>query len=221
MQADTAELHYAGQRLHIGQIDVQRIPLQQVLAGQILQLGAGGLHLAGQAHHGVGVLLEGHVDPGLQHGILQLQRQAGRPVRQIGLEVQVVHRQRGGGLAVLRKRGALRLAGKAAAIEVERQLRLHLDLALGRQAAHERQLQLQVLEQVVGASHLVLQGQAAVADLDVVQRKARQVAAAVFLLVSAQLVQNVLDIQFAGLQLGQADVGGVELDGIHHRAPAQ
>ena len=109
----------------------------------------------------------------MQHRAVQPEGQARRPVSQVGTQVQATELDAGVGLVGLGEGRALGGRVKAAAIELERQMRRGLDLALGLEVAQKRHGKVQ-RPQLMGLAHgLVDKVQLAADEREVVKGKAR------------------------------------------------
>ncbi|KAF1033840.1 MAG: hypothetical protein GAK34_03539 [Delftia tsuruhatensis] len=204
------------QGLHVLEHGRQALETQQGRLIAVKQLGTGQADLAGDPHHGLLGLLKGDVQIGIQHAGARLDGGIGGHITQVRRQVHALPAQIDGRLALVGERRALGTGFKAAAVECEGQVRQHLDLALGLQIADERQLQLQLIQHVLTLLDIVLQLHAAVAQRNVVQRKAqglgrRRIAGL------GQPGQHIIHIEVPQALLREAQHRRIDLDGIQDR----
>ena len=214
-------MHLALQQPHLGQLHLQRVERQRVGALPVHRFEPADGQRAAQAQRGLGRLLEVQPQVGVDHRRLQLDRQAGRPVTQVGLEVELGQAKGGVGLARIGKRQRLGARIKGAAVGDKGQLRLHFDLPLGRQVAEEGQRQAQVAHLVLAFHRAVVEVDAAAAQIDVVKRKTRLLGGFDRLGARGQLDQDVVDVVVAVAQVRQAQGRRLDLDGVHHGRQAE
>ena len=200
----------------------------QALEGQRLATGGRciaqahlpGRDAAGQPHHGLWRLLKRHLDVGIQHAALQPDRQAGRPVRQVGAQVQATQRDLRVGLARLGKGRALGGRVKAAAVELEGQMRRRLDVALGSKVAQKGHGKIELAQLVRLAHGLVHIVKPATAEHEVVERKLRRFASR---LVGSWLepLEHVINVVAPRAPVRQGQRRFFDDDGVCHRRQPQ
>ena len=216
VQFDGRKLHGPRQRPHVGQAKLEPLESQQVLVLGVGQLDAAELDRAAQPHRRRGGLLERELHVGVEHGGLQVHGQRGRHVAQIGGQIHGLQRQAGVGLAGLGKRRAARRRIKGAAVELERQQRIGMDVPFGIQVAQEGHCEPQVAHGVRLAHRVIDEIERAAVQREVVEGKLRRFARR---LVGrrCELLEHVVDVVAAPPQVGQPGHGPVHRDGVHHR----
>ena len=216
------QAHDLLQRAHIGHVDLQALVAQQVGPLAVGHAHAAGLHGAAQLHGHARVLLEGHLHIRIQRGALHLHGQVGGQVAQVGRQVQPIQPDLRVGFAGLRKRRALGGRVKPAAVQRERQVGLHLHLALRGQGADERHLQRQRAHLVGLADGVVDEVDAAARECQVVQRQARGALVGLGVVLGrGDLGDDVVHVVAAVAQVGDAQHRVVDGEGVHHGRQAK
>jgi len=216
------QAHHLLQRAHIGHVDLQALVAQQVGALAVGNVHTAGLHGAAQLHGHARVLFKGDFHICIQRGAQHLDRQIGRQVAQVGREVQAIQPDLRVGFAGLCKRCALGGGVKPAAVERECQVGLDLHLALRRQGADERHFQRQRAHLVRLADGVVDEVDAAARERQVVQRQACGALVGLgFTLGRGDLGDDVVHVVAAVAQVGDAQHGVFDGEGVHHGRQAQ
>ena len=184
------------QRLNILELYLQRIKVQQRRALAVLHRDIAQGQLAADADHRLVFLLEADLQIRVQHARQRLHGNAGRHIAQIRGQIDVLPFELHRRLAGVGERRALARCVELAAVEIESQMRQHLDLALGGQIADERNAQLQVLELVLALHKLVIELDTAVAHCNVVERKAQGLGR-LFVLRLGEPGNHIVDIELA------------------------
>ena len=213
-QLDRAQGQPALQRSQLVQFEFERVEGQPLGPLGIDRLQPAQRQVAADAQRGGAGLRERGAQVGVQRGRLQPQRQRRRQVGQVGLQVERLQLQAGFGLARGIERQCLRARVEGAAIDHEGQLRLHLDLARRRQAAQKRQRQPQLAHLVLPAGRAVVEVDAPVGQLDVVERKARQRRGFGRRRPRRQPRQQVVDVVAPLAQVRQVQRGRLDAQGI-------
>ena len=194
---------------------------QQFATGLVMELDAGQLEGTGDHQLAGGGLLKRNFERTVQHRRIEPHRQAGRQIRQIGCNVQMGDLQRGLALADLRKRRDLGSRVKGAAIELERQMRLHRDIALRLQAAQKGQRHIQFAQAVPALStrHMVDKIDRAVLEHQVVERIAGR-RRGWCIGCRGKALQQVVDVVMPVARMGERQLRLLQGDGIQHRRQA-
>ena len=219
MQLHCAQAHAALQGLQISHIHLQRIPGQQRALRGVQHFDLLGLYAALQLERRHRRLHKRHLHIGVQHRRLQPHRQTLGQIAQVGRKIKVGQVDAGVGLRCGGKRRGLGLRLEHIAIELERQVRQHLDVALRWQAADKRQLQRQRAQRVAAAHGIVLKVHRTALHRDVVQGKTggpalwRRFG-------GGQPGQHIVNVITARGQALQPHHGRIDLQRIHHRGQA-
>ena len=119
-------------------------------------------------------------------------------------------------LATICEWGAFSQGIEFAAIEIKRQMRLHLDFTLGSQVADKRNAQLQIFELMLLLHRLVIELNASITQSDVVERKAQRLGR-LFILCLAKLGDHIVNIEPSHGMLSQSHYRPIQLYRIEHR----
>ena len=167
-QRDPSQVIETFERPDIGQRNVQRFERQQIARPRVDHRDATRIDRAGDLEPGGGRFLEIDLELGVQKTGLQLERKSARDIAEVRRQIEPLEAQLRIGLAVVRerRRGRIRIEGDA--VELEGQLRLGRDVALGIEVAQERYLQDQVAQLVLAADGPVVEIERPAGDGDVV-----------------------------------------------------
>ena len=138
VDVDLLQAHQPLERAQLVDLHLDVADLQQVVRRRVDDFDAARADDAGDLERQLRPLLEGDDEVGVQRRRAQLRRQAARQVAEVGRDREAVELQVQLAVAALgeRRRRAGRI--EVAAVEREGEVRLDLDLALGRQRADER-----------------------------------------------------------------------------------
>ena len=204
---------------HIAQGHAQLVPLDQRRAGHVgerkfLEAGLAldlDMRLAIGGHGEVDLELRGRGAADQAH------RQRIGQVNGIGRQIQRVHLELDLGLARAGKRQGLRAGVESRAVEHKGQPRLDLHAHMGGDVADERQPEVERLQLVPAVHRLVVEAERAVAHLDVVDGEVHGLAGRLALGHVGQARQDVVDVVVTRREMGQVDLGRIDLNGFDHR----
>ncbi len=173
---ELAEHQPARQRLHVAQAELQLLPGHQRCAAGLGECDVRRLRRAAQQHRRLAAArqLETQRQVGRDRAALQRHRQPLRQVTEVGHEVQVGEGELQLAAALLGERRGVRAAVEGRAVEPEGQARLDRHLHVGRDGRDEGQRQMQPVDLVHPSDRPVVEAQAAVAQLHVVERQAQR-----------------------------------------------
>ena len=147
----------------------------------------------------------------------QTHRQRLGQVDRIGRQIQRVHLELDLGLARAGKRPRLRSGVEGRAVEHKGQPRLDLHVHVGGHVGDEGQPEVERLELMPAVHRLVVEAERAVAHLDVVDGEMHGLARRLALGHGRQTRQDVVDVVVTRREVGQVDLGRIDLEGLDHR----
>ena len=223
LDIDGSNVPPLGQGLQVSNLHCNRPHVQQRLLVAIAQAQPLSPHMPPYMHGRIGLLLKRKRQIHAEHARLQAHGQTLRQVAQVGREIEIHQANMRLRLAAGKKRRGLSRGIERTVIELEGQAWLHLDFALGRQAAQEWHAQRQIAH-CMGTPHgAIFEVHRATTHGNVVKSEARRRPSrrGIRLARRGQAGQDVVDVVMSGRQLRQAQHRLIDLQRIQHRRQAQ